>query len=60
MSEQPKTDHQRMTIILTGMGIAGGLAGASIFLPDNAMKVEVIIGSVISFIAGFLAGGKKA
>lgn len=56
----PVPDRQSQTIILSGMGIAGGLAVAAILMPDNAIKVEVIIGSVISFIAGFLAGRKKA
>lgn len=56
----PVQDRQSQVIILSGMGIAGGLAVAALLLPDNAIKVEVIIGSVISFIAGFLAGRKKA
>lgn len=53
--------NQRLSwsIILTAFGIIGALAGFSIYIPDNALKVETIVASAISGLFGFIAGRKS-
>lgn len=67
MSDPPKIDATvtttdpkwPVTIILTAFGIIGTLAGASILLPDQALKVETILAAAISGLFGFIAGRKS-
>lgn len=68
MSSQPEinanistVNNQRLSwsIILSAFAIIGALAGASIYMPDNALKVETIIAAAISGLFGFIAGRKS-